>query len=258
MREKAIRIEVGDDVIHFRAWDERGADLPPIVLVHGFIISSRYLVPLARQLAQGFTVYAPDLPGFGKSTKPRRALSIDELADALARWMDAAGLPEAILAGNSMGCQVLAAFAQRHPRRVLRLVLVGPTTDARARTVPRHAWRLFRDMLRERPSLPFLHVPDYVRTGPRLVLQTLRHTLADAIEARMPDVEAPTLIVRGDRDVLVPQAWAEHLARLLPRGELEILPRSPHAGNYSAPQGLARLMLPFLLREQAVAGSAAG
>ncbi len=50
--------------------NQRG-NLPPVVLVHGLGVSSRYMVPLASNLARSFSVYAPDLPGFGLNSKPR-------------------------------------------------------------------------------------------------------------------------------------------------------------------------------------------
>ena len=67
--------------------------LPPtastVVLVHGLSVSSGYMVPTAVRLAQYHHVYLPDLPGFGKSAKPSHILTIPELADALADWMQA-------------------------------------------------------------------------------------------------------------------------------------------------------------------------
>src|SRR3546814_5660143 len=56
----------------------------PVVLVHGLVASSRYMAPLIAKLAPDFDVYTPDLPGFGKSWKPRKVLGITALADALA------------------------------------------------------------------------------------------------------------------------------------------------------------------------------
>src|SRR3712207_6887962 len=51
-------------------------------------------------------VHIPDLPGFGRSTKPPKVLTIPDLADALAAWMAEAGLGRAALVGNSLGCQI--------------------------------------------------------------------------------------------------------------------------------------------------------
>jgi 2-hydroxy-6-oxonona-2,4-dienedioate hydrolase len=64
-------------------------DAPKIVLVHGEGMSSRYMVPTALQLAPYYHVYAPDLPGFGKSDNPSHILNMAELGDALAAWMQA-------------------------------------------------------------------------------------------------------------------------------------------------------------------------
>lgn len=245
MAERREDVQVGEHRIHTRVWDA-APGAPDVVLVHGFVISSRYMVPLGRALAGAFRVWAPDLPGYGRSSKPTRAFRMEGLADLLAAWMDAVSLATAHLVGNSMGCQVAAAFAQRHPERVDRLVLIGPTTDRHARTVPRQAWRLFRDIARERWTLPFIHVPDYLRTGIPRALQTLEHTMSDRIEERLPAVRAPTLLVRGERDSLVSERFADELLHLLPDGKLVVLPGAPHASNFSAATEAARIIVPFL------------
>ena len=123
------------------------ADRPPIVLVHGFVVSSRYLLPIAGQLARDFRVYLPDLPGFGLSEKPAYALNVSELADALAAWLRVVGLGPVTLLGNSFGCQVLAELAARYPEVVLRsermqvggdglLAQVSVSVRDQVRTVP--------------------------------------------------------------------------------------------------------------------------
>lgn len=236
---------------HRIAYRDRGPrHAPPVVLVHGFVISHRYMMPLADRLARDFRVLLPDMPGFGRSSKPRDALDIDSLADVLADWMPTVGVERAHVVGNSMGCQVAMALAQWHPTRVDRLALLGPTTDPAARSVPRQVGRLALDILVERPSLPWLHVPDYARCGPRRILQTLRHLMVDAIERRAPHVLAPTLVLRGGRDFLVSEAFARELAARLPAGEFAQLPRSPHAGNYSSPELAGNAVAEFLSRER--------
>ncbi len=87
------------------------------------------MVPTAERLAEDFPVYAPDLPGFGHSSKPSHALDLPALAEALASWMTAAGLESAAMVGNSLGCQVIAEFGVRYPQRLHRAVLQGPTID---------------------------------------------------------------------------------------------------------------------------------
>src|SRR3712207_4254294 len=117
--------------------DPAPAGSPVVVLVHGLGVSSRYMAPTARRLAPSYRVYAPDLPGFGRSAKPPQILTIEELTDALAGWMEAVGIDRAALLGNSLGCQIIVDFALRYPERITRAVLVGPTMDRGARTALR-------------------------------------------------------------------------------------------------------------------------
>jgi 2-hydroxy-6-oxonona-2,4-dienedioate hydrolase len=182
-------------------------DGPVVVLVHGQIISSLYMVPTARQLASEFRVLAPDLPGFGFSDKPDRVLCVPGLADALGAWMDAVSLPHAALVANSLGCQIVVDLAVRRPELIQALVLAGPTIDRHARTASAQIIRWLRDWPGERPSLALAHLRDYAHAGLRRSLATFRCTLADRIEDKLPRVQARTLVVRGERDTIVPQAW---------------------------------------------------
>jgi 2-hydroxy-6-oxonona-2,4-dienedioate hydrolase len=219
---------------------------PPVVLVHGLVISSLYMVPTARVLAPHFPVYAPDLPGFGLSDKPRRVLSVPEHAAWLAEWMAAMGLARAALVGNSFGCQVIAHLAADRPELVFAAVLAGPTIDPHARSAPRQIGRWLADWTLERPSLAPAHVRDYWHAGVPRALATFRLSLQDAIEEQLPRVQAPTLVVRGARDRIVPERWAREAAALLPRGRYAEVPGGPHCVNYTTPDRFVRLIRPFL------------
>jgi 2-hydroxy-6-oxonona-2,4-dienedioate hydrolase len=224
------------------------AGLLPVVCVHGLSVSSRYMVPTARFLAPRRDVYAPDLPGFGLSERPPRALNIPELADALLGWMDAIGLGPAIMLGNSMGCQIIAEVAACQQSRVAAAVLVGPTMDRRAPSVVGQGWRLLRDLFHESPASLVTQGSDYMRFGLWRTLATLRHALAHHIERKLPLLRAPALLVRGQHDTICPQPWLEELAALTLGSELLVLPGAPHALNYDQPQALAMAMFDFLAR----------
>ena len=219
---------------------------PAVVLVHGLGVSSRYMVPTARLLAPEYRVYAPDLPGFGKSAKPPHVLNIAELTDALVAWMETVGLDRAAMLGNSLGCQIIADCAVRYPRCVERAILVGPTMDSRGRTALRQAWRVLRDTPRETPTQPFVVAGDYLQAGLLRAWRTLRYALADRIEEKLPRVRVPVLVVRGEHDPVVPQRWAAEVARLLPRSRLVVIPGGAHTVNYSSPRELVRVVRPFL------------
>ena len=72
-------------------------DRLPVVLVHGLGMSSRYMVRAGQRLRAHAQVWAPDLPGFGRSERPRSVLSVSQLASALANWCEAVGLGPAVL-----------------------------------------------------------------------------------------------------------------------------------------------------------------
>ena len=241
------RVRVTNLSLHYRACVERAAiGSLPIVLVHGLGVASPSMVPVGEALAPHHPVYAPDLPGFGESGKPDRALTVDELADSLAGWMGAVRLERAAFLGNSFGCQVAVELAVRHPELVEWLVLQGPTMDPRARSMWHQVLRWLRNSSGEHPAqLPIL-VRSYAQCGIRRLLKTFRHALEDPIEEKLPRVRVPTLVVRGSRDPIVPQRWVEEVVRLLPMGRLAVIPGGPHTLVHNMPQDLARVVREYL------------
>ena len=222
---------------------------PPVVLVHGLGVSGRYMLPLAESLAERCSVLAPDLPGYGRSQKPPAPLGISELASALAGCLDALGLERAAFVANSMGCQILTELAVRFPERVGPLVLIGPTVDPKLRLARRQLMGGLRESAREPLSLLALVAHDNSRMGVRALLATMRSALDDRIEQRLPLIEQPALVLRGERDGFVSAEWAEQVAALLPRGRLVVVPREPHAVHYTRPDLVAAVVARLLFEE---------
>lgn len=219
---------------------------PVMVLVHGLVVSSRYMVPALSHLAARYRVYAPDLPGFGRSEKPPRALDIPGLALALGGWMEATGLQSAVLVGNSMGCQVITELALRRPDLVERIVFQGPVMDPGARNLPRQVARLALDCLREPPSLLLIEGLDLLVAGLLRSLHTFRYAAGYKLEEELPGLGTPTLVLHGGRDEIVPEHWAREVAGLLPDGRLVVVPGAAHAMNYNSPSELARHVAAFV------------
>lgn len=221
---------------------------PSVVLVHGLVVSSKYLVPTGELLAGDFDVYAPDLPGFGRSEEPDGFDTVETLAEWLICYLDTIGLERPSFLANSMGCQVIVEAALRYPHRVRNIVLSGPVIDPHARTIPIQIMRSLKVYPRERLTLVGIHAVDYFQAGPRRLLRTLRAMLNYPIEKKLPCIHDPVLVVRGQYDALVPQYWAEEVAALLPQGRLIVLPGAAHTTNYSHPLELVRVSRPFLKR----------
>ncbi len=218
-----------------------------VILVPGMIISSSYMIPLALELAPYCNVHMIDFPGYGKSEKPKNiVLNISELAEALQIWMTSNAIAKAALIGNSFGCQIIAEFAARYPELIDRVVLQGPTVDPAARSVLRQMIRLKLNSMRESKSAGLISVKDYRAAGLSRVIKTIRMTMQDRIETKLPQIRVRTLVVRGDRDPVVPQEWAEQVTQLIPNSELCVIPGAAHILNYSEPKKFSRVILHFL------------
>jgi pimeloyl-ACP methyl ester carboxylesterase len=231
--------------LHIRQRVDPVAKAPVWVLLHGLAVSHRYLMPTAAALPG--SVLVPDLPGFGLSGKPARVLTTEEHAEIIAAWMDAAGLGAAHLLGNSFGCQIAVELAIRRPDLAASLILVGPTVDPAAPTAGGQIRRWVHDLLGEDPQqLPIL-LTDFRDAGPRRVLRTLRHAVRHHIERRLPLVEAPVLILRGQHDPIAPPDWTTHAAAKARTGSAGIISGAAHNAVTTAGAAVAAAAATFAL-----------
>ncbi len=214
---------------------------PPVVLVPGLAMSSRYMVPTAERLAARCEVAAPDLPGAGRSGPPIRPLSVAEMGDVVAEVTSRADLPAVVIA-NSFGCQIAVELALRHRELVARLVLTGPVLPPPLRTPTAAARAWARTQIHEPPGMLAVSLAGAVHTGARKGLRNFQQTLRYRLEERLASVVAPVLLVRGHHDRMAPRRWTRRLAALAERGRLVELPAA-HALTYSSPTALARLVL---------------
>jgi 2-hydroxy-6-oxonona-2,4-dienedioate hydrolase len=238
---------VDGDTIHSRETvDASAADARLIILVHGVGTTARYFGPLLRELDGKAPAAAVELPGIGGSSAAAIPRDIPQQADVLAEWVRATGRHPAVLVGNSMGAQTVVELAIRHPALVERLVLIGPTMDPAARSALRQIGRLLLDATAERPSLIALTFSDTFRTRRRAVYRYFRAALDHHIEERIPLVSAPVLVVRGERDAVVPRRWARGLAAAAPQGRFVEVPGAAHAAHHGRPRRIAELLLETL------------
>jgi 2-hydroxy-6-oxonona-2,4-dienedioate hydrolase len=247
-RFEGRQVLIGGEPIFYRRSAEATEDeyRIAVVLVHGLGLSGRYMMPVAKRLAARYRVLLPDLPGFGDSAGTDNVLDVPGLADALAAWMRALRLNHAALVGNSFGCQIIADLAARHPGLVGRAVLQGPTTP------PEDAsW--FRQFVRWRQNQPYnpkslspITWDDYRKCGVRRLLWTFHYQLKDRIEAKLPLIAAPVLVVRGQQDPICRHRWAAEVTSRLPEGRYVEIPGVAHTLVYTSPEELAGVIRPFL------------
>jgi 2-hydroxy-6-oxonona-2,4-dienedioate hydrolase len=230
--------------MHYRAG---GRGQQAVVLVHGLTVSGNYLLPTAAELLDDFAVYVPDLPGFGRSEKPRQVLDIIEMAEILRSWMDAVGLDRAYLMGNSLGCHTVAVVASRYRECVSGAILVSPLGDRGGRNTLRLVMRALNDFVREPPSSWAIMFRDFLKAGLRRTVLTLRSLQRFPLEPWLPQMQVPTLVVGGRHDRIVPMWSIGRVTALLPQGRVAVIPEAAHVPNYTHPEQLAALVRRFVV-----------
>ncbi len=248
MREETINLD--GVAMRYYCAGRRGT---PIVLIHGLGNSAEVWAALMPLLAREYLVYAPDMPGFGKTPLAPEGTNIATHVLYLERFLDALGYPRVTLAGNSLGGWIATRFAVEHPERVEHLYLLNsaglrreqmhlPGGDDRQQALQNleYTW-----------GLPFsLPIPGFILDAVVRNSQTPayagflrgydpREELDDALTL----VQTPTTIIWGERDRLLPVACAHAMHEGIVGSELVLLPRVGHMPQVQAPLQIARLLL---------------
>ena len=178
-----------------------------LVVVPGLGLDVRSWEPVLRWLAVPSEVRL--LPGYGHPAGRRADLAPATLGAALGRSLQTG--PPTVLAGHSSGCQVAAHAARVAGLSVVGVVLLGPTTDPRARGWGALARRWLRTAGHEDPrQVPSL-VRQYRRTGLRSMARAMQAARRDDVRVPLHEQPAPVLVVRGPGDRICPADWAASL-----------------------------------------------
>jgi pimeloyl-ACP methyl ester carboxylesterase len=217
---------------------------PPVVLVHGWLSSSRVWEQLAGRLAQRFTVYTLDLSGFGESDKPLSGYGIRNGSRLLYAFCAHFGLTRANVIGHDLGGAMAVKLAADHPDVVGRLVVICAPADEDQLDLPTLLWlatvpvigpifyslgraarpvrRLWmRPFVADSDSLTEEIVDDAGRSTPAAVSKTLSISRREISRGRLARqariIKIPFLVVAGEEDQIVdPQSvgvWAEGVER---------------------------------------------
>lgn len=244
---------------------------PPVLLLHGGAAHAHWFDAILEPLATRFHVVALDQRGHGESrwTVPP-AYATEDFSGDLVTVLDRLGWPRASLVGHSMGGHNALAFAAWHPERTRSLVVV----DTRPAIPPERLTRMRERGQRPRRVYPTLEVavasfhllpPDTV-ADPALLAHlarsafvgrdggfALRFDPACYTERRpvdlwplVPGVEAPALVIRGERSPVLPRDVAERLGQALPAGRLVEIAGAHHHVPLDRPVEMAAALLEFL------------
>lgn len=252
---------------------------PPLILIHGIFANLFGWRHVFAQLAQEHTVYALDLKGHGLSDKPAGGdYSPFGMADLIAHFMSELGIASAAVVGQSMGGAIAAALAVRHPARVRRLVLV----DAAGYALDYHIMPLLTRVASSAPAaFVFRHFPSHRGLAAQLLRQCYyepdRTCTPDVIDGyflplltpgaggvisplardfgqtsiahRLKEIAAPTLIIWGQYDAIVPLHWGYRFQQDITNAELVVLPKCGHCPHEEEPEKFVELVNGFLAQQ---------
>lgn len=251
---------------------EIAGDGPPLVLIMGIGYDSTLWMKQVPELSEHFQVITFDNRDVGRSSEADAPYAIEDMADDVAGLLDQLGIERAHILGLSMGGQIAQRFALRHPDRVERLILSG-TGAAPARRVfdPIELWSWVKGrdesgMLFARQQFLWLFSDEFLQS-PEAVDQTLKmladnpnpisaeayarqaqaYTAHDCLD-ELGAIDAPTLVICGERDRLTPPWICRALADAIPRARFELVrgPGASHALPLERPDEFNRRVTAFL------------
>ncbi|WP_206475450.1 alpha/beta fold hydrolase [Microbacterium sp. KRD172] len=223
--------------------EDFGTGARPYVLVHGIGMGRSVYLDFIERLPG--RIIALDLPGFGEAPEPERTLTMARHADLIAAFLRSIGVTDAVIIGHSMGSQIGAEMAARHPKLVDGLVLAGPTVNSATRSIREQATYLLRDLIGERPIVLWRGAREYLRGGPHLI-RKIRATVVHEPEKAYARVKCPVLVLRGERDPLAPVSWCREIVALVPGpAELKEIPDHGHGTLISDAEIAADLISEF-------------
>ena len=255
-------VQVGPYRVHYLA--EGKAEGPTVVLVHGLGGSAEEWSNEAPYLVNaGFRVYMLDLPGYGRSEKPADfSYSVRDEASVVAGFIDAAGLKQVDLGGSSMGGWIVQLVAEKHPRKVRRLMLFDsaglaepPDWNTNLFT-PRTAGELDQLealLMPHPPTLPGFVARDVVRESNQrawIIRRALATMLSgqDTTDSVLPGLKMPVLIVWGAEDRIMPLRLGETMHSMVPQSEFEVIQGCGHLAQMQCAGQVGPKVVEFLTR----------
>ncbi len=233
----------------------------PLIVLHGAYMNIPQMGAIIPRLARTHKVYALELQGHGRTTDIDRPITYPNLADDVAAFMDAVGVPKADVFGYSMGAAAALQLAIRHPAKVNKLVAASVAYDAKGwqpeftAFIPQMTVEMFLQM-------PFAKEYPKLAADPNGFPELVRKLIAlekepMAWEASVKAMKTPVLIITGDADV----ATLEHsvamfrllggggmgdMGKPLPASRLAVMPATSHTAVITQPDLLHAFIEPFL------------
>lgn len=260
--EKSAALSTGVTLRYVEQGDAAGI---PVILLHGVTDSWRSFEAVLAHLPASLRAFAVTQRGHGDAGRPAGGYRARDFAADLAAFMDAMGLRSAVLVGHSMGATNAQRFAIDHPGRTRALVTLGTFASYRGNPVIAELCdatisvmadpidpgfvREFQQSTLAQPvpaSLLDTAVQESLKVPARIWQATFAGFLEDACAGQFAMIAAPTLLVWGDRDALVPRADQDALLRAIPASRLVVYEGAGHAPHWEEPERFAADLAAFI------------
>ncbi len=250
-------------------YETSGSGSIPVVLVHGYSMSSEVWKKVLPLFPPDYRCWAVDLRGFGRSDKPNSSYSCATMADDIAAFMDAMGISNAVLVGHSFGGFVLQHFAARYPARVTALVLAnafaaslppkglspaveqrinGYGTVAQSRAVFAAVMPRYFDTANVTTQDIERFIAIGLQAGNPALQQALQanYTTPAIPAAQLAAIQAPVLILVGTHDPFGTFDQAIAMSDALPNSRIQIITRCGHSPMWEKPTEFAGIVAEFI------------
>jgi non-heme chloroperoxidase len=236
----------------------------PMILLHALADSWRSFEVVLAQLPVSIHVFAPTQRGHGDAGRPDSGYQPRDFAADLTAFMNALDIEGAVIVGGSSGGLIARRFAIDNPERTLGLALLGSPRSLRDTPGVMEMWdstlsrltdpidpafvREFAASTLAKPiTSEFLEsvVQENLKVPARVWIETTRGLLDDDSVDELDRITAPTLILWGDQDAILPRSDQEALASAIPNARLVIYPGSGHALYWEEPQRVAHDLVAF-------------
>lgn len=226
----------------------------PLILLHGYADSWRSFEPMLHRLPRSVRVFALTQRGHGDASRPTVGYAPHDFAMDLAAFMDALDLQTAVIAGGSSGGIVARRFALDHPQRVEGLVLMGSPLTLRGKPGVLELWNsiisrmedpidpgfvrtFIESQLARRVPKTFLEtmIEESLKVPARVWKAALEGLLEDRSSEELDRITAPTLIICGDRDTIIPLSEQETLLKRIGDSRLLVYRGAGHALYWEEP-----------------------
>lgn len=249
--------------VHF----ERAGAGPPLLLLHGIGSSGRSFRHQLTGLSDAYDVIAWDAPGYGQSEDPPLPFTLEDLADRAVGLLTDLGIERAHVLGVSLGGVVAQLIYHRHPACVGSLILADTTPGGGALPEPTRSDRVrqrleFLERLGPR-AMAEQRAPQLARpeAPPELIAELVEImaavrpagyraaaiALGDTdLTGRLGQIRAPTLVIHGECDRVVPLSTAREISAAIPGARLVVLPDAGHVANQEQPEAFNGAVREFL------------